>query len=181
MSRVPLVEEADVPELAPLIERIRGGRQGRLLNVYRALLNAPDLTGPWLDYMGAVRWNNQIDGRLREIVIIRIAHLNRARYAMRQHVPGVAVSEGVTVAECDALADWQSTDLFSPRERTVLEYVDAMTTAVQVPDAVFAALRSHFSARQLVELTLVIGAYNMQNRVFEALDVDLEPLAPAGS
>jgi alkylhydroperoxidase family enzyme len=56
-----------------------------------------------------------------------------------------------------------------------------MTSAVQVPEPVFQAIRGHFSPRQLVELTLLIGAYNMQNRVFEALDVDLEPVAPGGS
>ena len=128
-----------------------------------------------------MQFNNQIDGRFREIGIVRIAYLNRARYAMRQHVPSVAVAEGVTVEECNALSNWQASKLFSARERAVLAYVDAMTSAVQVPEPVFQAIRGHFSPRQLVELTLLIGAYNMQNRVFEALDVDLEPVAPGGS
>ena len=181
MTRVPLIEEQDHPELAELIQKVRGGRQGRLLNVYRALLQAPDLAGAWLDYMGAVRWNTQLDGRLREIVIVRIAHLNSARYAMRQHVPNFAMAEGVTVAECNALSDWRGSKLFSEHERAVLAYVDAMTSAVQVPNAVFEAIRGQFTPRQLVELTLLIGAYNMQNRVCEALDVELEPIAPGGN
>jgi 4-carboxymuconolactone decarboxylase len=179
MARIPLIEEREHPELAGLIAKIRGGLQGRLLNVYRTMLHTPDLVAVWLDYMGAVRWKTEIDGRLREIAIIRIAHLNRARYSMRQHVPKVALAEGLTLDECDALADWQASRFFSKRERDVLAYADSMTRDVQVPDAIFEAVRAHFNHRQLVELTMLIAAYNMQNRVVEALDVDLEPLDPA--
>jgi alkylhydroperoxidase family enzyme len=176
MPRIPLIEEKQHPELAELIAKIRGGLQGRLLHVYRTMLHAPDLVGAWLDYMGAVRWKTEIEGRLREIAIIRIAHLNRARYSMRQHVPKVALGEGLTLEECDALADWRSSRFFSERERAVLAYADAMTRDVQVPDPVYEAVRIYFSHRQMVELTLLIAAYNMQNRVVEALDVELEPL-----
>ena len=91
------------------------------------------------------------------------------------------MAEGVTVEECNALSDWRSSKLFSEHERAVLAYVDAMTSAVQVPNAVFEAIRGQFTPRQLVELTLLIGAYNMQNRVCEALDVELEPIAPGGN
>jgi len=49
---------------------------------------------------------------------------------------------------------------------------------VSVPDGVFAALRDHFNERELVELTVLIGTYNMHNRVMLALDIDLEPQAP---
>ena len=35
MARVSLIEEKDHPELAELIASIRGGRGGRLLNIYR--------------------------------------------------------------------------------------------------------------------------------------------------
>jgi hypothetical protein len=35
MARVSLIEEKDHPELAELIAMIRGGRGGRLLNIYK--------------------------------------------------------------------------------------------------------------------------------------------------
>jgi len=34
MARISLIEEADHPELAPLIDRIKAGRRGVLLSVY---------------------------------------------------------------------------------------------------------------------------------------------------
>jgi alkylhydroperoxidase family enzyme len=60
-------------------------------------------------------------------------------------------------------------------ERAALAYADAMTRDIDVSDAVFEALRPHFSERQLVELTVLIATYNMLTRILQALQVDLEP------
>ena len=53
-----------------------------------------------------------------------------------------------------------------------------MTREIEVPDAVFAEVTRHFDDRQIVELTVLIGTYNMNARVLQALELDLEPLAP---
>ncbi|HVY58672.1 MAG TPA: carboxymuconolactone decarboxylase family protein [Xanthobacteraceae bacterium] len=174
MTRVALIEEEDHPELAELIGRIRAGRRGGLLNIYKMLLNSPPLAATWLEHVNAVRWKTQLDGRLRELVIIRIAILNRTDYVLNQHVPHLALADGVSEEECAALNDWQASPLFDARERAVLAYTDAMTRDVTVPEAIVAALRPYFDDRRLVELTVLIGTYNMHNRVMRALDVDLE-------
>ena len=68
--------------------------------------------------------------------------------------------------------------LFEPRLRAALAYMDAMTRSVTVPDAVFAALKPHYEERQIVELTMLVAAYNMLTRVLTALEADFEPLPP---
>jgi alkylhydroperoxidase family enzyme len=180
MARIPLIEEAAHPELAEPIARIKAGRRGGLLNVYKLLLHSPALAQTWFDHNGAVRWKTELTGRLREIVIIRIAHLNGIDYVLGQHVPGLAVAEGLTLAECDALADWRATDLFDARERAALAYAEAMTMTTTVPDEVFAEVRRHFNDREIVELSVLIGTYIMHNRVMKALAIDLEPEANRG-
>jgi 4-carboxymuconolactone decarboxylase len=52
-----------------------------------------------------------------------------------------------------------------------------MTRDIVVPDKVFAEVARHFDERQLVELTVLIGTYNMNARVLQALELDLEPPA----
>ena len=175
MARVPLVDEKDHPELAELIARIKSGRRDTLLNIYKLLLQSPPLAASWLDHMSAVRWQTGLPGRIREIVVIRIAHLHRCAYVLQQHVPALALAEGLTQAECDALADWRAAKLFSERERATLAYADAMVADPSVADDVFEPLRKHWGERELVELTVLIGSYIMHNRVFNALKVDLEP------
>ena len=180
MARIPLIEEADHPGLAEVIGRIRAGRRGGLLNVYKLLLHSPALAQTWFDHNTAVRWKTKLSGRLREIVIIRIAHLNGVDYVLAQHVPGLATAEGLTVAECEALADWRATGLFDTRERAALAYAEAMTLGTSVPDDVFADVRRHFDDRELVELSVLIGTYIMHNRVMKALAIDLEPESNRG-
>ena len=121
------------------------------------------------------RFKTELDGRLREIAIIRVAYLNRTDYVVKQHVPRLSAPEGLTQAECDALADWRKSQFFSARERATLAYADAMTRDIAVSDEVFDALRPHFNERQIVELTVLIGTYNMHTRVFTALQIDPEP------
>jgi len=175
MARISYVEENDHPELAELIGRVRAGRRGTLINVYKLLLHTPPLASNWLDLISTARFKVDLDGRLREIVIIRVGYLNRTDYVVRQHVPELSVPEGVSREESAALADWRKSSFFSPRERAALAYADAMTREVAVPDEVFEDLRPHFSERQIVELTVLVGIYNMHTRVFTALGIDPEP------
>jgi 4-carboxymuconolactone decarboxylase len=175
MARISYIEEKDHPELAELTGKIRAGRRGTLINVYKLLLHAPPLAACWLDIVSAARTKTELDGRLREIAIIRVGYLNRTDYVVKQHVPELSAPEGLSKAECDALADWQKSAFFSARERAALAYADAMTRDIAVPDAVFDGLRPHFSERQIVELTVLIGIYNMHTRVFMALRIDPEP------
>ena len=174
MARVSYVEEKDHPELADLIGKVRAGRRGTLINVYKLLLHTPPLAAAWLDLISTARFKTELDGRLREIVIIRVGYLNRTDYVVKQHVPVLSVPEGLSQQESDALADWQGSDFFDARERAALAYADAMTRDIAVPDPVFDSLREHFSERQIVELTVLIGIYNMHTRVFRALRIDPE-------
>ena len=172
MARVSLIEPDQHPELAPIIEKIRSGRRGTVINVYKLLLHTPAIAEVWLDLINAARWKVDLNGRLREIVIVRIGYLNHCSYVVKQHVPLHTAPEGLTQAECDALTDWRASACFDARERAVLAFTDASTREVEVPDPVFEALRSHFNERQIVELTVLVGTYNMHTRMCQALKID---------
>jgi 4-carboxymuconolactone decarboxylase len=174
MARISYIEENKHPELAETIGTIRAGRRGSLLNLYKLLLHSPALALSWLDLISTARFKSALDGRLREIVVVRIGYVNETEYVIKQHVPQLSVPEGLSTAESDALAAWQNSNFFDARERAALAYADAMTRDIAVPDAVFDALRAHFSERQIVELTVLIGIYNMHTRVFRALRIDPE-------
>ena len=158
---------------AELLRAIRARRGGQLLNLDRQLLHSAPLARGWNALMGAIRGHTQLDGALRELVILRVAVLNRAPYEFAQHAP-VALAEGLSQAQVDAVAGWQASLLFDARARDVLAYADAMTLQVQVPHALFDALRSHLVDRELVELTATVAAYNMVSRFLEALQIEIE-------
>ncbi len=173
MARVPYADENSDPEIRALAERIRAERGGRMLNLYRMLLNSPPVAAGWLSLLTAIRQMCELRSDYRELSILRVAVVNGAQYEYRAHVP-FALKEGVTEAQVAALDDWRGSALFSDAQRAVLAYTDAMTREVHVPEVVFDALRPHFSPRQIVELTATIAAYNLVSRFLEALAVDPE-------
>jgi alkylhydroperoxidase family enzyme len=175
MARVPLIEETKHPELAASIAKIKGARGGRLINIYRLMLHSPALANAWFDLNQAVRYGTEIDGQSRELAIIRVAILNGVEYVQRAHGPAYALQEGLTPEQVAALSDWRASQLFNAQQRALLAYTDAMTENIEVTDDVFDNARQHFSERQIVELTLLIGAYNMLTRFLKALKVDPEP------
>jgi alkylhydroperoxidase family enzyme len=79
---------------------------------------------------------------------------------------------GVTEAQLVDLPVFATSDAFSPLDKLVLEYAVAMVqTPVNVPDALFDALRTHFSEAQLVELTAAIAWENFRARFNRALTI----------
>jgi 4-carboxymuconolactone decarboxylase len=175
MARVSLVEGKEHPELSELIAKVKGARGGRLINIYRLMLHSPALASAWFDLNQAVRYGTEIDGQCRELAVIRVAILNNVEYVIRAHGPAYALKEGLTPEQVAALSDWQPSDLFDDKQRALLAYTDSVTRDLDVPDAVFVDVRKQFSERQVVELTMLIGAYNMLTRFLKALKVDPEP------
>jgi AhpD family alkylhydroperoxidase len=168
MARLPYADLSQ-PEIRPLAERIVAER-GSVLHLYQMLLHSPPVAGGWLAYLTAIRQQSTLPGALRELVIMRVAVLNGAPYEADQHAP-IALKEGVTQAQLDALADWASATCFDDTQRAVLAYCDAMTRTVQVPEPVFEAVRARLDPRLLVELTATVAAYNMVSRFLEALQI----------
>lgn len=168
MARLPYADLTH-PEVSPLVEQIVAER-GSVLHLYQMLLQSPPVARGWLNHLTGIRHLSSLAGDIREMAIMRIAILNGAPYEAEQHAP-IALKEGMTQAQLDALDAWESSSLFNDTERAVLAYTDAMTRHVQVPDSVFDAVKARFEPRQLVELTATIATYNMVSRFLEALQI----------
>ena len=75
---------------------------------------------------------------------------------------------------------WRESDAFSPLERDVLEYAEAMTTTpLGVTDEMVAHLRVAIGDAALVELTAVISFANFTTRTNVALGIESEGFAAA--
>ena len=169
MARIPYAD-LSAPEAQPLVQRIVAER-GSVLHLYQMLMHSPPLAEGWLAFMTKVRQQLSLPGDLRELVIMRIAHVNGAAYEADQHAP-IALKEGLAQAQLDALADWRAaSERYSPLQREVLALCDAMTREVHVDAAVVQAVRERLGERQLVELVGTIASYNMVSRFLEALQI----------
>ncbi|MCQ9617495.1 carboxymuconolactone decarboxylase family protein [Paenalcaligenes niemegkensis] len=168
MARIPYADLSN-PDISPLVSDIVAQR-GSVLHLYQMLLNSPRVASGWLNHLSGIRLHSSLPGDLRELVIMRVALLNRAPYEADQHAP-IALKEGLSQAQLDALEEWSASSLFDERARAVLAYTDEMTLNVQVPKAVFEQINAHFTTKEIVELTATVATYNMVSRFLEALEI----------
>jgi alkylhydroperoxidase family enzyme len=176
MAHLPYADLSQ-PGARPLVERIVAER-GSVLHLYQMLLHSPPLAEGWLGYMTQVRQKLDLAGDLRELVIMRIAHLNGAPYEAAQHAP-IALKEGLTPAQLEVLADWQpASPLFNARQQAALALADTMTRLIHVPREQIDALRGLLGEREVVELVATIAAYNMVSRFLAALDIHADDARP---
>lgn len=167
--RVPPVIPGTRPDLTAIEASITAER-GEVMLLYQVLLNSAPLAEGWEKLLTAIRNRSSLPPDIREMVILRVAVLNRAPFEFEAHLPH-ARKAGVSQTKIEALRDERPGDSFSPLERAVLELTDAMTRDVQVPDALFEPLSNRFDARALVELVATVAAYNMVSRFLEALRI----------
>jgi 4-carboxymuconolactone decarboxylase len=168
-TRVPPVIPGTRAELAAIESSIKMQR-GDISPLYQVLLNSAPIAEGWEKLLTAVRKLSSIPPDIRELVILRVAIVNRAPFEFEAHAP-IARKVGVSEVKLAALRDAEPGEALTPLERAVLALTDAMTRNVQVPDALFDPLRTHFDARALVELVATVAAYNMVSRFLEALRI----------
>ena len=110
--------------------------------------------------------NSGLEHALLELVKTRASQINGCAFCLDMHTKD-ARAAGETEQRLYALSAWAETPFFTERERAALAWTEAVTRVAesQVPDAVYAQARQHFSEKELVDLTLAIVAINGWNRV----------------
>lgn len=159
------------PDLAEQEARIAAAR-GRISLLYQVLLNSPPIAHGWEQMLSAVRNHSSLSAAVRELVILRVAILNRAPYEFDAHVPH-AQAAGVSLAAIEATRALAlpADSPWSDEERVALELADAMTRDIEVPDALFARVEAAFPGQKLLDLVATVAAYNMVSRLLVALRV----------
>jgi uncharacterized peroxidase-related enzyme len=171
-ARLPYLDRAQVgPEIQSIFDAFQKA-SGRVLNFYRLMAHHARSVAPFLAWYPQLR-EGSLDPKLRYLAYVRASQLNRCRYCVT-HNGAAARRVGVTREQLDALAEFQTSPLFSELERLVLRYAEEMTLRVQVDSALVEMLRKHLDPEALVQLTLSVAAANFTNRFNEALGTELE-------
>jgi 4-carboxymuconolactone decarboxylase len=173
MSRIPFVDLEAQPE--PI--RDFAARRGNL-NVFRVLANAPNVFAGWTQMVDELFDSPTFSLRTREVVILRVAHLQGSRYELSQH-SRIARSAGLTERQIDAILDEGDLDAadFSRTERVVLDLVTELCTTHRLTDESFATGHSALGDEALTELLMLISCYYGLALVLNAVDVDTDTAA----
>jgi alkylhydroperoxidase family enzyme len=174
MARVRLNQTADVAESHRwLFERLES--RGGLLNIFRAMSHSPEALLRFMRLGSYLLEDGKVDPKLRELAILRVGWLTRSEYEFSQHI-AFGRRVGLTDAQIAGVGD-PTQEPFDERERAVLAYAGELTVAAAASNGAFDAVRGFMDEEQIVELTIVIGFYNMVARVLNGLEVDVDPPA----
>ncbi|UZK67274.1 carboxymuconolactone decarboxylase family protein [Sphingomonas sp. M1-B02] len=110
--------------------------------------------------------------RYMELAITRIGWDCGCRWMFSEHskiLRGLDYSE----AALAAIPNWAIFDGFDAAERAVLAYADCIALDHgRTPDGLFAELRKHFDAEQLIELTYIASMFMMNAGMIRALRLE---------
>lgn len=169
--RVSPVEPGTKSELADLEALIQKERFGEIPILYKVLLNSPSVTSGWEQLLTAIRKKTGISPALREMVILRVAVLNRAQFEYDAHRPH-AEKAGVSEAKIDAIGQVPLPEgVLDETETLVIELTDRMTRDVEVPASVMDRVNATYQDKEVVELVATVAAYNMVSRFLVALNI----------
>jgi alkylhydroperoxidase family enzyme len=173
MARLPLVD----PDTTTGDIRASFDRMPIKLNIFRMMAHAQANMIPAMRFANSILHKQKLSHVNRELLILQVAKLEGGEYEWRQHVP-IALGVGVTQAQIDALDSGDhASAAFDDAERALLAFSREVVVNVRVPDAMFAAVRQHFSDQEIVESIFTIGCYMMMARLTEATQTDLDPAA----
>ena len=109
---------------------------------------------------------SSIEASLRHLVKLRVSQINGCAYCVDLH-SHEALRDGENSQRLHCLTVWHETELFTPRERAALAYVESVTRIfdTHVPDEDYNQVEQHFNELELVDLTLTISTMNAWNRM----------------
>jgi alkylhydroperoxidase family enzyme len=144
-------------------------------NIFTTLGRHRRLFRRWLRFAGALMPGGRLPRADSELVILRVAHNCSSEYEWRHHerlgaLAGLSGEEIGRVREGAGAAGW------TPRQALLLRAADELhAPARSISDDLWVALSAEFDERELIELCMLIGHYEMVAMTLIALQVAPEP------
>jgi AhpD family alkylhydroperoxidase len=148
----------------------------RLHNPYK---HAPEGIKAMLALEASIKASG-LEHSLVELVKMRASQINGCAYCIHMHATD-ARKAGETEMRLYMLNAWRESPLYTPRERAALAWTEALTLLAETgaPDDDYALVKAQFNEAEQVQLTLLIGAINLWNRLSVGLRA-VHPVDPPG-
>lgn len=112
--------------------------------------------------------------KLRELGQIRAGWNRGSVFVYSQHAKAMR-SHGFTEEQIEAIPAWSVADCFSPIERAVLAFTDALVLdGGRVPEPVFDALRTELDDRQILALAYITMLYELHATLSRAFRTEFD-------
>lgn len=147
-------------------------RYGQELEPARLWAHTPRVFAALSLLYGALdRQRSPIEPALRSLLTVRVSQINWCAFCVDIN-SATGLKRGISDAQLDALAEFETSPLFDARQKTALAYAEAMTRSDRgVDDALMERLKACFDDDAIIELTALIAFQNMSSKFNAALAV----------
>jgi alkylhydroperoxidase family enzyme len=159
---------AEILEASKLLSR-----DGEPINIFRTLAHHGRALKHSFNLGGAFMFGGNLPGRVREIVILRVARNTRCEYEYAQHLV-IGQQNDLSREEIESLVRPELGDGWSEAEHAVITAVDQLCQADDIDDPAWAELERYFDDTQLVELLMLTGYYRMLAGFLNAARVEID-------
>ncbi|MDQ2649671.1 MAG: carboxymuconolactone decarboxylase family protein [Actinomycetota bacterium] len=154
-----------------LVSRVSGRVSGTgPPNLFLTLGRHRPLFRGWLHFAGRLMPGGKLPRRETELVILRVAHLRSCGYEFDHHVH-LGAKAGVTPSDVDRVREGPAANGWSPREAAILGAVETLHHQQDLPDPQWDSLRAQLSEREIIELVMLVGHYEMLATAIGALRI----------
>jgi 4-carboxymuconolactone decarboxylase len=184
----PLTYERMTPEQKTLTDHVLAGERASMNGPFNVLLRSPEM-GDLAQKFGAhIRFHSSLPNKLNEFAILITARFWNSQFEWYAH-HRYALQAGLNAAVIEAVANGQRPAPMQPDEEVVYNFCTELLNTREVTDATFRAAVDKLGERGVVDLTGVVGYYNLVSMLLnidryplpEGVKPELKPLPRAGS
>ena len=161
-------------EIAALYDKLYEDR-GVVPNMFKALANVPELALGITAFLKPLMAEGALRGWYKELIATRVASLNHCDYCVSAHRL-LAEKRGATFGQIASFDNFENGP-FTEKEKTGFRFASLLhSSGHAVNESAFDAVRAHFVAQEIVELTAVAAAFEMFSRINSSLRIPVTPI-----
>jgi alkylhydroperoxidase family enzyme len=144
-------------------------------NVFTTLARHRRLFRRWLRFAGALMPGGVLPRAETELLILRVAHNCDCEYEWGHH-ERLGMAAGLDSEDVQRVRQGPGAAGWSQRQELLLRAADELHAERTISDSLWATLRPLYSDRELIELCMLVGHYEMLAMTLNALGVQPDRL-----
>ena len=186
-NRIPGLEPDEMADdarrlLGETVSRVAGDEAGgggpprtKPLHILTVMAHHPTFLGPFIEWATALAQHGLLTRREQEILALRVALNCASEFEWGHHVV-YARAAGMSEDDIDRVVAGADASGWSDSEEALVRAADELTSsAFDISDETWSALRTYYDDARLTEIPFVVGQYTMLSMFANSLGVALEP------
>jgi AhpD family alkylhydroperoxidase len=174
----PRISPGSAREIGPvntaITRAIGAATGGRPPHIFTTLARHRRLFRRWLRFASALMPGGTLPRADTELLILRVAHNTGCEYEWGHHAR-IARRSGLSAEDVERVRQGPEADGWAPRQVQLLRAADELHEERTISDALWDELRAQLTDRELIELCMLVGHYEMLAMTLNALRVEPDP------